>query len=128
MRIRALISAVLALAVSAPAYAADLYSSALYSGAAGNTLYCTVLNSGTTNIKVTIRIFEIAPSSDTNTHCVIETCVVTVGPRGTVGCWHGTAFYNLAYCRVTTSNAANTEAAFSVLDGSYQTTATSIPR
>src|SRR5262245_32517788 len=88
-------AAVLALAVSAPAYATDLYSSALYSGAPPNTLYCTVMNSGATNIKVTIRIFEIAPTSDTNTHGVIETCVATVGPRGSVGCWHGTAFYNL---------------------------------
>lgn len=127
MRTTTLLGAALVLAMSAPAHAVDLYSAPLFTGFyLGNNLECTVLNSGANTIKVTIRLIDVSNNLDVRGE--IKKCgPISIGAGHRLSCFKE-ALDNLAYCQVTTPNAAVTEANFAVLDSFGQTEATSLPR
>lgn len=107
------------IAMTAPAHAADLLTPLLRSSNGGGGHMCSIMNKGTTNITVTLQI--VSPDSDLSP----VTCgPFALYPKDGTSCFFGdNGFGNTAYCKVTTSNAANTRAILMVLGGLFQAVA-----
>lgn len=80
---------------------------------------CSVMNKGTANITVTLEI--ISPDTDITP---VDCGPIILFPKDGTSCFYGdNGFGNAAYCKVTTSNVANTRAIIMVLGAQFQAVA-----
>jgi hypothetical protein len=113
--ILSLVILVVAAAGSAEAY--EIFTPVLLSSNAGGGHHCTAVNKAATG-KITVQLQII--SDDFQASCV----AVELGPQQGTWCYaNDYGFGNAAYCKITTTNIANTRATIMVLGSDLHATA-----